>query len=54
MNIADRERQWMLQFQPITGAYGTIRNLHSNYFDYRGTFQTVLDLYGVNIADREP
>jgi len=41
----DREGEWILQFQMITGACSTIVFLHSGYFDYRCTIWTVLDLY---------
>jgi len=42
LNIADREGQWILQFQMITGVRSTI---DSGDFDNRHTFQTALDSY---------
>jgi len=45
LKIPDREEQWILQFQTIAGARGTIIFPHSGYCDYKRTFQTVLDSY---------
>jgi len=45
LNIAGKEGQWIFQLQMVTGAGGTIHIFHSDYFDYRCTFRTVLDSY---------
>jgi len=58
LNIADREGQWILQFQMIPGVRGIAMFFILAKSDYRRTFRTVLGLYqllcnGVNIADKE-
>jgi len=41
-NIADREGQWIFEFQTITGVHGTICTFHSGYFDSDVLFQQFL------------
>jgi len=40
--VADREVKWILQFQTIAGAHGTICTFHSGYFDTDVLFQQFL------------
>ena len=43
MNIADRERQWILQFQMITGARGIVLIFHSGQLGENSRQRTGMD-----------
>jgi len=45
LNMAEREGKWILHFQTMAGTHSTIVFFIVATFDYRCTFQTVLDSY---------